>query len=162
MAKRKRSEVRLTIPGVPVVLKNSRRIVTNKYTGKKILKLSKRAEVYKEVAVLLLRTTWAWRPITGPVNLAIVSFGPWKRASDNIPDASNLYQMPEDCLEAAGVIANDRQVESHDGSRRVCMCDACFERSLYKSGPKKDACKPDCGAVKKCPFPRVEIVIETL
>jgi hypothetical protein len=100
--------------------------------------------------------------ITSPVNLKITSFGPWKRASETIPDASNLYQAPEDILEAAGVIEDDRQVESHDGSRRVCMCDTCDERPFWKGGKNKGQRKPDCGAVKRCPFPRVEIVIEPL
>jgi Holliday junction resolvase RusA-like endonuclease len=36
-----------------------------------------------------------------------------------IPDLSNLYQLVEDCLESAGVIEDDRLIESHDGSRRM-------------------------------------------
>lgn len=38
--------------------------------------------------------------------------------SKNLPDISNLYQLPEDCLEAAGIIENDRLIDGHDGSRR--------------------------------------------
>lgn len=34
-------------------------------------------------------------------------------------DLSNLYQLPEDCLQAAGVIEDDCQIQSHDGSRKL-------------------------------------------
>lgn len=37
----------------------------------------------------------------------------------DVADLSNLYQGPEDCLQKAGIIVDDKQIESHDGSRRV-------------------------------------------
>lgn len=36
----------------------------------------------------------------------------------NLPDLSNLYELPQDCMEKAGVIVNDNQIWSHDLSRR--------------------------------------------
>ena len=36
-----------------------------------------------------------------------------------IPDLSNLYELPQDCLQIAGVIENDSLIASHDGSRRL-------------------------------------------
>lgn len=36
-----------------------------------------------------------------------------------IGDLSNLYQLPEDCLEKAGIIANDTLIMAHDYSRRL-------------------------------------------
>ena len=36
-----------------------------------------------------------------------------------MPDLSNLYQLPEDCLQQAGIIENDNLIESHDLSRRL-------------------------------------------
>jgi len=36
-----------------------------------------------------------------------------------LPDLSNLYQLPEDCLQKAGVIKNDSLIHSHDLSRRL-------------------------------------------
>lgn len=36
-----------------------------------------------------------------------------------IPDLSNLYQLPEDCLTKARIIEDDHYIASHDGSRRV-------------------------------------------
>ena len=35
-----------------------------------------------------------------------------------LPDLSNLYEWPQDCLQKAGIIKNDTQVCSHDWSRR--------------------------------------------
>lgn len=48
-----------------------------------------------------------------------------KRKSDNprmsmtLGDLSNLYQLPEDALEEAGIIANDALIVSHDLSRKL-------------------------------------------
>lgn len=35
------------------------------------------------------------------------------------PDLSNLYELPQDCLQSAGVILNDCLIFSHDGSRKI-------------------------------------------
>lgn len=39
--------------------------------------------------------------------------------SGKLPDLSNLYELPQDCLESSQVIANDRLICSHDLSRRL-------------------------------------------
>ncbi len=36
-----------------------------------------------------------------------------------LPDLSNLVQLPEDVLQKAGIIQNDSQIMSLDGSRRL-------------------------------------------
>lgn len=33
-------------------------------------------------------------------------------------DLSNLYELPQDCLQESGIIENDRFIQSHDGSRK--------------------------------------------
>uniref|UniRef100_A0A6M3L6Q1 Uncharacterized protein n=1 Tax=viral metagenome TaxID=1070528 RepID=A0A6M3L6Q1_9ZZZZ len=153
--------IELTIRGRPVVLKNSKQLIV--INGRRIIKSSKAVEAYQHKAIAAACASWGNRPpIAMPVNLAIRSCGAWKRTSKSLPDASNLYQMPEDILEAAGVLENDRQIESHNGSVRVCLCDTCDRRPIYKAGPKRGQRKPDCGAVKRCPFERIEVAIETL
>lgn len=154
--------IELTIPGHPVVLKNKKQIVV--VNGRRFIKSNPRVEAYQHKAIASLCDQWGNRPpVSSPVNVAIRSCGAWKRAMlGHLPDASNLYQLPEDMLEAAGVIVDDRQIESHDGSARVCLCDTCEDRPLYKVGPKRGQPKADCGAIKRCPHERVEIVIETL
>jgi Holliday junction resolvase RusA-like endonuclease len=54
-------------------------------------------------------------PMPVMVNASIVTYAQTKRRAD----ASNLYQLPEDAMERAGVIENDYQIASHDGSRRL-------------------------------------------
>lgn len=50
----------------------------------------------------------------------VVKNGPRKgRMSGRLPDLSNLYELPQDCLQKAGVIANDNLICSHDLSRRL-------------------------------------------
>lgn len=39
--------------------------------------------------------------------------------NQKIPDLSNLYHFPEDCLQEVGIIENDSFICSHDGSRRL-------------------------------------------
>lgn len=153
---------RLTIKGHPAILKNSKQVVTIK--GRKVPIESKAARRYRKSAMPQLKQQWAGKPpIAERVNAAIVSYGAWKEDGGNTPDASNLYQMPEDLLQAAKVIEDDRQIVSHDGSRRVCLCDlACPLKQKYKAGPKKGQLKPDCGAIQKCPFERVEIELDAV
>lgn len=38
---------------------------------------------------------------------------------EKVIDLSNLIQGVEDCLQSAGVIKDDKQIESYDGSRRI-------------------------------------------
>lgn len=41
------------------------------------------------------------------------------RRNKKLGDLSNLFQLPEDCLILAGIIADDQQICSYDGSRRL-------------------------------------------
>lgn len=148
----------LTITGRPVVLKNSKQIIVVK--GRRIIKSNPRVEAYQHRAIGELVEQWGSRdPIKTPVSLCITSYIAANSNSGNLPDASNLYQCPEDLLQAAGIIEDDRLVEHHDGSRRICMCDTCEDCPTYKSGKKKGQRKPNCGAVKKCQRERVCIEI---
>ena len=104
---------RFVIEGPPVVLKNRKQIVS--IGGKPRLISSSKARRWIDDAVMQLRTQWAGRsPIAAMVNARITSYLPTRRKTD----ASNLYQAPEDALQAAGVLLDDWQIESHDGSRR--------------------------------------------
>ncbi len=130
-------EFRLVVRGRPFVLKNSKVISTLIMPAKqptsrkrcprcktplsvipKVLP-SKEAEAYLEHATMQLRAQWASvfrEPIPAhvEVNATIITY----RATRHRNDASNLYQAPEDALQAAGVLVDDFQIGSHDGSRR--------------------------------------------
>jgi Holliday junction resolvase RusA-like endonuclease len=78
--------------------------------------------------VLELRSARNTYGITEPIEcdmraLFIFHFANYftKRGPRNkkLGDLSNLYQLPEDCMEEAGIIVNDSLICSHDGSRRV-------------------------------------------
>lgn len=149
--------MKYTIKGTPVILKNGKQISRNRATGKTFLRSSDRVQRQKSGAVMQYRFQHKGEPVKCPVAVRMTFYGAWKRGGGNVPDLSNLYQFYEDTMEAAGVIVNDSQIESHDGSRRVYMCDGCHKRGVYQKGEKKGQRKPDCGAVKKCPYERVEI-----
>ena len=55
-----------------------------------------------------------------PASDFVVKSGPRKgKLSQRLPDLSNLYELPQDCLTAAGVIEDDHLICSHDLSRRL-------------------------------------------
>ena len=154
----------LTILGHPVVLKNSKQICLNRKTGKSFIKSNQKVDAYRHRAIAQIRYQWGNRaPCEGPLHVQIEIYGAWRSDSGNLPDLSNLYQMPEDLIEQCGVIVDDRQIASHNGSRRICLCDGpCMRRPIYKSGPKKGEKKPSCESIKACPYERVTISIEPM
>lgn len=105
------------IPGPPVVKKNNKRIIVNKRTGKPMIISSTQAIAWQDKAIGVLRRIWKDRdPIPAGIllNAMIVSY----LDSSQRPDASNLYEAPQDALQEAGVISNDYWIVSHNGSRR--------------------------------------------
>jgi len=51
--------------------------------------------------------------------------------SDRVNDLSNLYELPQDCLQEAGVIENDSDIVSHDRSRRLPGKENALEIEIY-------------------------------
>ena len=150
---------KLIIIGQPVVLKNGKVIAFNRKTGCRFIKSNDRVDRYNNMALLQLKSQWKNQPpITVPVGIKMTFYGAWHRASETIPDLSNLYEAPQDLLQKAGILLNDRQIEHHDGSRRVCLCDLpCDCKPLYKVGAKKGQQQDSCGHMKDCKHARVEI-----
>ena len=143
----------------PVVLKNSKKICRGK-GGRTFVKSNDRVTAWMDAAVAIYRAAHAGKePIKEKVQLKCTFWLAVQEDSGNLPDQSNLYQAPEDSLQRAGVIEDDRQVESHDGSRRIRMCPICQDRPKYKAGPKKGQYKPNCGKVKMCPYEGVRVEI---
>jgi len=148
---------RYTITGTPAVLKNSKQIIN--IGGKPRLIPSTKARKAKENAVAELKVQHTGEPVDKPIAVKFTFYGAWKIGAGNVPDLSNLLELPQDAMQAAGVIADDRLIESLDGTIRVCMCSTCEHRLKYVKGPKAGQYKPDCGSVKFCPFERTEIEI---
>lgn len=130
-------EFRLTVSGRPFTLKNSKKVTTlvcrpSRQTRQRCWRckaalqvipkvlLSTEAEAYVKDATQQMQLAWhavfaCPIPEDVLVNAAIVTY----RATRHRNDASNLYQAPEDAMQAAGVLTDDYQVAAHDGSRRL-------------------------------------------
>jgi len=122
-------EFKLVVTGKPVVLKNSKKIIT--IGGRPSIVSNAKASHYLREAAEQLAVQWrsVFReaiPLHVEVNAAIVTYLPTRAK----PDASNLYQAVEDamkghtphckpkCDKHAGVIVDDVQIRTHDGSDR--------------------------------------------
>lgn len=58
-------------------------------------------------------------PITDKVGCCLTFiFGPDQKRSYSLTDISNLYELPQDCLQKSGILKNDRLIAHHDGSRK--------------------------------------------
>lgn len=124
---------KLTVPGRPVVLKNSKQIFVRPGAKFPTVTMSKAAKQWMTVAAACLREQWYGVfsvpfPADVRVNASIVSYMPDNRSK---PDASNLYEAPQDALKScaksckarcrihSGVLVDDYQIQSHNGSDRL-------------------------------------------
>lgn len=81
------------------------------------------AELYMVSRLKMHKISLNIQTITDPIEVSFVFY--FKnyyvdgRISKLVPDLSNLVQLPEDCLQTAGIILDDKQIYSLDGSRRI-------------------------------------------
>jgi Holliday junction resolvase RusA-like endonuclease len=116
------------------VKKNHRPFFKNKSTGRMFLGKDQRLVNAENQLIRKLREAWFGRQafhggpsrISEPVAVEFLFYFPkdvyfTKKGvkSKLLADLSNLYQLPEDCLQKAGILENDRDICSHDGSRRL-------------------------------------------
>ena len=103
-----------TITGNPIPKKTSNRVVR---AGKRIRILpSERHEAWLKSALWQLRAGWRSKsPLAGELWACAVFY----RADRRRVDLSNLIESVGDVLERAGIIENDYNVTSWDGSRRL-------------------------------------------
>lgn len=123
------------------VKKNNRPIYKNKTTGISFTGKSPELKAAEEHMIISLRSManvqGIVEPYDGPVwtimHFYFDNYYTEKGAMNkNIPDLSNLYQLPEDALQTAGIIVNDNQIESHDLSRRLPSKDCALEVFVLK------------------------------
>jgi len=103
-------KARLIIPGQPVTKKNSQ--VARCVNGKPVIIQSKAYRAYEEMALKALLAC-PRAEFSGPVE---VTANYWLK-DNRRPDLNNLMAATADILEKAGVIPNDREIMSWDGSR---------------------------------------------
>lgn len=103
--------VELVIPGRPITKKNHQRIITNRRTGRPQVIQSKDYEAYEQACLWALKKYRVH--FSGPVKLTARYWMPDRRSW---PDLVGLLQATCDILEKAGIIEDDRNVVSVDGS----------------------------------------------
>jgi Holliday junction resolvase RusA-like endonuclease len=107
--------VKLLITGNPAIKKNSRTIAYNRRTGRMYPVKSANLEAAENLACWELQEQWKRPAITTPVSVKFLFY----RGDKRRVDLSNLYEFAQDALQAAGILADDFLIESHDGSRRL-------------------------------------------
>jgi Holliday junction resolvase RusA-like endonuclease len=106
--------LKLVLPGQPFTKKNSQRIIVNRRTGKPLILPSKRYREYADAACRHLKAQYRGPAFEGPVEVCAVYY---LASRSRWPDLVGLLQATGDILEEAGVITNDRNIVSWDGSR---------------------------------------------
>lgn len=102
--------MRLVIYGPPRTKKNSSRIVK---VGRGLRIIPSKAQVtWAKGAVVQLADQWRRPPFTQPVHVAATFF-----CERNVGDLINYAQALADALQAAGVVSDDKYIESWDGTR---------------------------------------------
>lgn len=102
--------MRLTILGPPRTKKNSLRRIKR---GNRIFTVSSEAhQAWEQSASLQLKATRGWQQANVPVSLRALVY-----RDRNVGDLGNYLAAICDALERAGVVLNDRLIQSFDGSR---------------------------------------------
>lgn len=105
--------MRFVILGQPITKKNSQQIIM---AGKRpCIIQSKAYRVYEKMAKQQISLLGAREPVSGPVAVKCLYY----LATSRTPDLSNLMAATHDILEGCGVILNDEQIKSVDGTRIV-------------------------------------------
>jgi Holliday junction resolvase RusA-like endonuclease len=107
---------KITIPGRPRILKNSKKIGRNRFSGKIYVGKSDRYERWAFHMKTFFYRSYKGEAIDFPINIA---FKFYFKDHAHEPDLSNAYQGLEDLLQLSGVIKNDKLIYSHDGSRKI-------------------------------------------
>ena len=109
------------------IKKNSREIMRNR-DGRPFLGKSRDLAIAEQILIrkLMIEKYKAKMqdPITCDIQISFIFgfknyFTKKGERNKKLGDLSNLYQLPEDCLTKAGIILDDNQIQSHDGSRRL-------------------------------------------
>lgn len=106
--------------------KNRKRVAKNRATGKAFIRTDTQTKCELDYLTLLLLKQKANAGIVEPINqdVSIAFIFHYKANKAGTPtkkylDMSNAYQGPEDCLQEAGIIADDKLIANHNGSQRI-------------------------------------------
>ena len=104
--------MKITLTGRPITKKNSQIPIITK-TGKRFIIQSKQYRAYEKDCLKQLMYLYRGITITGQISTKMLYYMPTKAR----PDLLNLEQATADILQKAGVIENDKNIYSFDGSR---------------------------------------------
>jgi Holliday junction resolvase RusA-like endonuclease len=103
----------LTITGRPITKKNSQQISINRATGKRFIRQSDQYQNYETQALWQLKKYYGPK-FDGAIKVKLLY---WLPNRQGYPDLVGLVQASQDILQKAGIIKNDRDIVSLDGSR---------------------------------------------
>jgi Holliday junction resolvase RusA-like endonuclease len=106
--------ISIILPGRPITKKNHERICVNSKTGKHFIRQSEQYEQYETDCLWRIKAQYRGPVLTEPISLKCLYWLPNRKGW---PDLAGLIQATQDILQKAGVIENDKQVVSLDGSR---------------------------------------------
>lgn len=130
MAEEGKLLVRATLPG-RVGIKKNRTQRRYSFARKRTVTMpSDEYLIWERQAVAALQKHWNDRPAIDKAVHVRLTF--WFLNHSGEPDLSNCYQGPEDALQKAGVIENDKLIRSHDGSRKRFGRQPCVEIEVYE------------------------------
>lgn len=113
-------ELRLVIKGRPGIKKNGRPIFKDRRTGRRFLGKSEQLQGMEANAEAdLWEQKTAARGVVFPITEKLHATFLFYRDTHAPADLSNLYELVQDALQKTGIIKNDTQIESHDGSRKL-------------------------------------------
>jgi Holliday junction resolvase RusA-like endonuclease len=119
--------------------KNQKTIFKNRSTGRMFI-ASKNASAERTLALQILQNgIWNKKIIAESIRAVFRFHYPDNKDGSRtarVMDLSNLYQGPEDALTKAGVIVDDKLIESHNGSCRIYGAPRkAIEIALFKRRP---------------------------
>lgn len=109
--------IKLVFEGNPITKKNHRPIFKRRDTGKPFVGKSKSLADTEKRMIFYFHGARLRKNIPTLVEPLWITFLFFMKQKSTA-DLSNLYELPQDCLEKAKIISNDRIIESHDGSRK--------------------------------------------
>lgn len=104
--------IKLILSGRPITKKNSQIPIKTK-SGKYFIIQSKQYRDYEKICLWQIKEQYKGETIINKISLKALYFMPDRR----LPDLLNLLQATADIVEKGGVIENDKNIVSFDGSR---------------------------------------------